>query len=536
MTPKDSLALMSDVDPWVWAVINKIKLQAGTFGKAGHEYLIEPMQSTARVKVKMKGAQMGFSEGEILDALHGMIKGKYSKGILYLFPTATDVSEFSKARFGPLINDNPAAIGKYVFSTDATNIKRIGTGMLYLRGARVTQRIGGIKPESSKLRSIPVDKIVCDERDLMPDEMVAMALERMAHSKVKEESYLSTPTIPDYGIDKIWQDSDQRMWFIKCSACGKHTCLELEFPECIIRKRSGDRYYRACHYCGGEIYPKDGHWQAQAESDIAGWRISQLNSIFVEPGNIIKAYEHPEEHHTTLQEVYNSKLALPYIAAEDRLSHQSVYSCCGLEPQAMDSFGPCAMGVDVGKMLHIVIGAKITAKQYKPIKIVAVPSWNDVHDLAKKFNVKCAVIDKYPEIHKAREFQAQESYSIFLCEYSEHLSTGHHWNLDKKDVTVNRTEVCDETHNLVKKPGMLLLPRMSLRIKEYAVQMCNVAKILQTDPLTGASTYRYIKLGHDHYRHATNYFYLAAQRIGLLSADSSEVRQELAEMEYAVSG
>lgn len=518
-------------DSWVWAYENKIKLQAGVWLKKGHEYLIEPMQSTARVKIKIKGAQMGFSEGEILDVLHGLRYNKYQKGVLYLFPTANDVSEFSKARFSPLIDSNPRAIGQYVHNTDAANIKQIGTGMLYLRGARVTQRIGGIKPESSKLRSIPVDKIVCDERDLMPDEMVAMALERMSHSDVKEESYLSTPTIPDYGIDRLWQDSDQRLWYIKCGACGKHTCLEQEFPECI----KGNM--RVCRHCEAEIHPKDGHWEPQAKSEAAGWRISQLNSMYIEPEVIVKAYERPEDYKTTRQEVYNSKLALPYIAAENRLTRQQVLACCGIEMPLTKHPGPCAMGVDVGKNLHVVIGGKIAPDQYKALKIIDVGSWNDVHDLADKFNVATCVIDMYPEIHKAREFQEQEPYEIFLCDYSEYLSTGYQWNLQKGIVTANRTELMDETHTLVTKPIMLTLPRLSDKIKEYAVQMCNTAKVLETDPESGASIYRYRKLGLDHFRHATGYFYLAAKRVGVLSDTyGHSPRQEFAEMESSILG
>lgn len=531
MTPIEAIQAMMAADPWAWAHASKIKLQAGVFLKKGHEYLIGPMQSTARVKVKIKGAQMGFSECEILDSLHGMIHGKYPKGILYLFPTANDVSEFSKARFGPLIDSNPGVIGQHVRSTDAANIKRIGSGMLYLRGARVTQKVGGIKPESSKLRSIPVDKLVCDERDLMPDEMIAMALERMSHSEVKEESYLSTPTIPDYGIDKLWQASDQRLWFIKCNSCSKHTCLELEFPECIKSDQ------RVCRHCGSEIHPRDGHWEAQEQSDVAGWRISQLNSMYVNCGDILKAYEIPGDYNTTTQEVYNSKLALPYIAAENRLTWQQVLACCGIETPLTGHCGPCAMGVDVGKNLHIVIGGKISLDQYKILKVIDVGSWNDVHDLADKFNVQVCVIDMYPEIHKAREFQKQESYEIFLCDYSEYLSTGVQWNLNKQTVTVNRTEIMDEVHTFVTKPSMLTLPRLSGKIKEYAVQMCNTAKILETDPETGASLYRYRKLGIDHFRHATNYFYLAARRVGILKDTYGQVaRQEYAETEASILG
>ena len=94
------------VNAWYWAYFNKIKLQAGVFELKGHEYLIGPMTSKAHKKVTKKGAQMGFTEGEVICDIHGMIVGTYLKGVLYLFPTDDDVSEFSKSRFKPLIQNN----------------------------------------------------------------------------------------------------------------------------------------------------------------------------------------------------------------------------------------------------------------------------------------------------------------------------------------------------------------------------------------------------------------------------------------------
>ena len=130
-------------------------------------------------------------------------------------------------------------LSKFVQDTDAQTIKRIGKSMLYMRGARSTAKVGGMKRSASALKSIPVDRVVFDERDEMADDMVDLALERMSHSSIKEEVHLSTPTIPDYGVDKLFQQSDQRHWFIKCPKCGGDTCLELEFPGCLEETSDG---------------------------------------------------------------------------------------------------------------------------------------------------------------------------------------------------------------------------------------------------------------------------------------------------------
>ena len=497
---------LSDNDPWLWAHYNNIRLQSGPFTPIGHEYQVEPMQSTSKKMVAMKGAQLGWTQLEIIRVLHGQIHGLYPSGVLYLFPTSDDVSDFAKSRFNPLIADNPGSIGQYIQSTDSTNIKRIGTGMLYLRGARSTQKVEGIKKDASKLRSIPVDKDVFDEVDLMDPDMVQMALERFSHSEVQEESYLSTPTIPDFGIDKLYQASDRRIWVIECQTCGRECCLELDFPECV--KYDHKRAYRACVKCGEEIYPSDGRWIAQSpNADYAGYWISQLNSIYVDPGKILNLFNDPPNGN--LQEVYNSKLGMAYIDAQNRLTRQDVYACCGSDGIARESKRSCSMGADIGKVIHVVIGYP-DGNKYRVLYVGRVGEFSDLHDLAIKYNVQCAVVDMEPETRKARDFQAAEKYKVYLCDYAENMKVGKKQDDQTGVVVVRRTEICDSTHNLFAKQ-IITLPRRSPEIEEYALEVSNIAKVLEEDQISGSKKYTYRKLGADHYRHATNYFWLACQ-------------------------
>ena len=135
------LEQIASVDCGYWAVINKIKLQSGIFNFKTREYQMEPMASTVRRMCYMKATQLGFTEMEVLRSLHGLIHGRYPRGIGYYFPTNDDVQEFGKSRFNPLIQSNRNAIGKYVKtvgkkSTDTASLKKIGDGWLFLRGAR----------------------------------------------------------------------------------------------------------------------------------------------------------------------------------------------------------------------------------------------------------------------------------------------------------------------------------------------------------------------------------------------------------------
>lgn len=517
--------MLCDVDPWFWAIKKKVQLQGGEYSCKGHTWQAGPMQSQARHRVIRKGAQLGFTECEVLRSLHGLIHKQYKKGVLYLFPTSDDVSDFSKARFGPLIQSNPAAIGRYVRSTDSTNIKQIGTGMLYLRGARLTANIEGMKKDSPKLRSVPVDKLVLDERDLMSDAAILMAKERLSHSHVKEVVEFSTPTVPGFGIDLSYHESTQHLWMINCEHCSHDTCLEAEFPECVADGK------RVCVHCGKEIFPHKGQWVAQyPDRDIEGFWLSQLNSLYIEPGEILRLYHDPPQGN--LQEIYNSKLGMAYIDAEDELTRQDVMACCGLDPMVTRHKGPCAMGIDVGKVLHVVIGCKIAPKRFGILRVVELSTFSEVHDIARKYNIKSCVIDALPETRTVRSFQGSELYEIFLCYYKESQATGPAFNLNTGIVQVNRTEICDQTHHLMTESGKCQLPRYNQGLEEYVKQMASMFKREEVHEKTGQRVFRYHSRGPDHYRHATNYFYLAAQRVGEIRDQS--IRQQVAEMDYQI--
>jgi len=508
------MRLAQEIDCFTWVTQNKLNLGHSEWQLAGHEYQVGWLQEPAREQCFIKGAQIGATECLVLRTLHGMIHGRYRSGSLYLFPTRDDVRDFSKARFDPLIDVNPF-IGAFVQNTDAQNIKQIGRGFLYLRGARSTKNVQGSKKSSSQLKSIPVDRVIFDEMDEIEPEMVELAKERVSHSKVQELVYLGTPTIPDYGIDAKYQVSDQRVWMIKCEHCGKETCLDLEFPASLMRTPSGG-VYRCCIHCKKEIHPANGRWVAQyPDRDLVGWWISQLNSVYVDPKLILDLYEDPPNG--DLSEVMNSKLGRAYIPAENRLHPNEVYACCGNDIVSAKDEGPTCMGVDVGRVLHVVIAQRTTKNALKVIKMARVDSFEDLHDLARDFGVKSAVIDLRPEQRKVREFQKAENYQVFACEYVETRAGMTHWDEKDKVIKCNRTEICDATHELVVESGRLELPRRCQEVDQFVKEMCNIAKTLEEDKVSGSRVYRYKKLGADHYRHAMNYCLLASERVGVLS-------------------
>lgn len=172
----------------------------------------------------MKAAQMGCTTRAMLKVLHAA-RFRAMRGILVLFPSRTDVLDYSRSRISPLIQDNPESVGQWVRDTDSMGLKQIWDCWVYFRGMQST--VG--------LRSIPVDLIVFEEMDLAPQTSIDKAMERMSHSEFREVLMLSNPTLPDYGIDKAFQETDQRHWLLKCLSCGHYSDLLETFPGCLVR-------------------------------------------------------------------------------------------------------------------------------------------------------------------------------------------------------------------------------------------------------------------------------------------------------------
>jgi hypothetical protein len=481
-----------------WVTRSNIILDGRPFTFERHEYLKEPYFEDHQDVTEMKAAQLGLTSKALLRALYGA-KFEGYRGILYLFPGKSDITDFAKGRVDPLIADNPETIGKMIRDTDNSGIKRILNTFLYLRGMR--SRVG--------LKSIPVDFIIFDELDEAPQNAIDMAMERMGHSEFRRTLKLSNPTLPDYGIDKAFQQTDQRYWMLKCPSCGHHTCLEDTFPACLIELADG-RVIRACEKCKAELNPSIGEWVAKKSDvkDKRGYHYSQLFSQFVDPKDILQQFRTTQN----LTDFYNLKIGIPWVEASHRISLEAVYALCGPHGMAEADPGPCSMGVDQGKDLHVVIGRSEPSRAGKIIHLGVYKEWEKLEGLMKAFNVYRCVIDGMPETQKARTFASKFPGKVFLNFYNEHQKGTYKWNEGDWTITCNRTESLDASQAQIlgaagdfAGSSRIILPRFSEMIEEFARHLHNVAKRLEEDEETGSKRYVYVKLGPDHFRHAFNY-------------------------------
>jgi hypothetical protein len=499
MTELATATTRSFSDPLAQWALRKIRLEGRPFRFEGHEYLRAIYDDTAPHVVLSKAAQVGGTTWGILRSIHACLTGL---NVMYFFPTRTDVIEFSKSRVGPLLAENPF-LAKAMTDTDTAGLKRIGDSYLYLRGMQST--VG--------MKSVPADMIVFDELDESTPEAKTLARERVAHSDYKRILELSNPSLPEYGIDEVYQASDQRHWTLKCPSCSAWTALEKEFPRKlgqevrIIQPREDGSFYRACPECDAELDLAAGEWVADfPDREIHGYRISQLFSSKVDPGEIL------HEYRTTrfAERFYNLKIGIPWADLERRLDVPSVLSLCRDLPSPSGPRAYFSMGVDTGRELYAVIlhhdfDAAIPTRL---VHLAVCRDFKDLDELMTHFDVWRCVIDGLPETHATRAFAQRHAGLVFLNFFNEAQRGAIRWDPSVPKVEVNRTEALDASREAVREKQFLIARDLPL-VNVFARHMAADAKILDEDEETGARRYRYIRTGEDHFSLAFTYAWMA---------------------------
>lgn len=511
------------VSPWAWAHFNQIQLHSGQWTSANHEYQVDLLNSNALIEYWKKGSQMGFTEVAIIWGSHGCLFGKFPVGLGVIFPTVDSVMKYSKERWGPMIALNYEALGRYI-SVDSVEQKKIGRSMINFRGAKSTHTIEDSKKSSVGAKQFRADALIFDEKDEMEPNMVSMFFKRLGHAEadnVKGRSYiraLSTPSIPGWGIERDYEDTTQHVWMIKCPTCNKETCLDLTFPDCLHQKSNGSVII-LCPGCRRtELNPRTGYWVAQYPGrDKVGRWISRLNTVYADLKMIMDCYQYPQKYEGGLQELYNSELARGYVASENKMEPEDVYQCCSWDALQASHKGPTAVGVDIGKYLHVTVGIRPNEESLKVIYMARVTDIKDVYEICQRFNAGCVILDLDPETRTVRRFQDALDIPVWLCDEQGTRKKPEGWDDAEMILSVNRTEACDMVVQKVRESGHIILPRRCDEVDIFARELSNICKVREEEKLTGSVKFKWKKLGDDHYFHSLLFCIYASDRVPVVT-------------------
>jgi hypothetical protein len=390
--------------------------------------------SQAPFNYAMKGAQLGVTEILINLAFYAL--DQLHRDVLYVLPTTKNSSDFSKSRFTPALKNSPYLASLFT-DINSIELKQAGSNTLYIRGSR----------GDSNLKSIPVSVLLMDEVDEFSQRAVALALERLSGALLKTVWGISTPTVPNYGIHKLYKDSTQEHFMFKCPCCSRQT--ELLWPDCveihgehISDPRCHDSFLK-CKECGGRLdhqakpdWLKTADWESTNHGSnpaVRGFAISQLYSFTVSPGEIAVAHFKGFGNEAENVEFHNSKLGLPYIGDGAQIVDADIDACiCNYTKNCDRPSGGerlITMGVDQGKWNYIEIAEWFIDKFSSDLNVAAkckVLYEFKVHEedrdrvldeLMREWQVQACVIDPDPSPMEARRFARRFPGFVWLCRF-----------------------------------------------------------------------------------------------------------------------
>lgn len=494
-----------------WARENR-NFKGKNFGFDGHEYLRELYsEENARnpYVVLEKAAQMGASEYAMTRLFWFLDRFPKTK-VIYFLPSERLVQDFSSDRIAPIVDDSPR-LSKIASGTQNVGLKHIGHSSLYLRG--MFHKAG--------VKSVDADFIIFDELDEAAPKNKQQAIERISHSRHGLVLELSTPTLPGYGIDLEWGNTDQRFWHVACG-CREGCILEDTFPECVVPV--GEGYVLRCPKCGKEglnpcepaIVGEYRGWipKVPEKREKRGYHLTQLFSTVIPLKNIMGLWHSGRDR----DEFYNSKLGMPFAGDRMPLTLDVLRACqveqYALEPKRESEADRIFMGVDQGLELHIWMTKLLPNGKRKLIwaERTKYSAGHDpfqrVNELIKKVKPNCVVMDAMPNIVPARAL-ADAHRNVYVCHYNETQKDAFKFDRDTKKVIAHRTDTIDEMVDDWLQQ-VYVIPSGNAEVDFSFSHFKSMAKVIETDEETGISRNVYIHVGPDHYAHAATYEWLAA--------------------------
>jgi len=451
---------------------------------------------------------------------------------LYVLPSKTpDASEFSAARFDPAI-ELSSHLTDMFSSVKNVGHKRAGPVNLYIRGSKV------------RLKSLPVAFIVFDELDEMKQENIPDAEERTSGHLHPQIWKISTPTLPNFGINALFEKSTQEHYTFKCPCCSRF--IELIWPDSIalVGEHQNDPRIKEshiiCSVCKGRLehknkthFLKNGVWQpyGNPKVDERGFYINQLYSIPIPPWKIVKTYFEGLIDKASEQRFFNSKLGLPHVVEGAQLSEHEINNtrCNRRKNDPIPEGTIITMGVDQGRWLYYEIAAWHFAKLGNDLNMSAecevlsegkIVDFNELDALMRQYQIQKCVIDAQPDRRMAYEFACKYWGHVVLCFYARGQQ-GRMITLDQDEnqhkITVDRTSWLDVALNRFQTNRISIPQDVSI---EYIEHLQNLIKHYRNDSF-GNPVAEYVNIGPDHLAHARCYNEIALPLAAALATNEN---------------
>ncbi len=449
-----------------WIIQNSMKSEKGVPIEFNtHRFLIDIYNDTSDDISIAKSAQVGGTIWATAASAHEV--GLEGRDAIYVFPTkGSIINDFVIPKVNPLIDKNPFI--KRLINLDNQKLKRLRENFLYYRGAFA---------ESDAI-SISADTIWSDEYDRSNINVVRTYRSRTENSKHPRYRTFSNPSAKGYGIDLLFNQSDQMHWFVRCPHCRHYYYFDWDPANAggiDPRAHTIDvlRKIFMCGKCGKEIPDfarQNGTWIAKYKSrERRGYWINQMMRSDRSAARLIQQWD---DNKYLPGYFYNFILGKAYTPADaliDRSLFQGVWT--GMQVPLNEVY----IGVDVGIVKHVVV---MTPEGV--VDLGTYEEWDSIEALFNTLNARCMVIDALPDITVPRKLAKKYPGRVFLAEFDYNSSRQKiaDFNPAKRKgfVKVQRTDIMDLLVNEMRGKTLLMhIPAEKLeRLIEHSIVMVRI--------------------------------------------------------------
>ncbi|MBN1567925.1 MAG: phage terminase large subunit family protein [Acidobacteria bacterium] len=252
--------------------------------------------------------------------------------ILVLQPRDADAKAFSKERIAPMIRDTPVLKNIFAESKGRTSNSTIEEKLF--RGGMLAITSAG-SPGNLARRAIRF--LFADEVDKYPPTAgsegnpISLARKRLATFRHRKKEILTcSPTLPGSEIDRAYEASDKREYYVPCPACGHMQSMMLKFYTQVrwdSKLSSREEQARSARYhcenpdCSAAWDDAArwkavelGEWRASRPfNGIAGFWISELYSPWKQLSEIVLDYLSKKDSAEDLKTFVNTSMAENWI-------------------------------------------------------------------------------------------------------------------------------------------------------------------------------------------------------------------------------
>lgn len=491
-----------------------------------HEFQEYIISDPSRENNVQKCSQVGVSEVSARMAL-ALVNVLNPYTVIYTLPTATFARVFTKTRLNPVI-EGSATMRANVHKTNHNNeVIQFGDSFIYIRGAA----------SSNAPISIPADHLIHDEVDFSDQETLEQYFSRLTHSKWRRISRLSTPTLPNFGINKHFMNSRRHYMFCKCSHCNhqfipdyyQHVKIpgytgELrDITKYLLTKIDWENAAIHCPNCGKipDLSVKFREMVCENPGDklvAAGFQVSPFDAPqIITASRLVEA----STKYDRIQDFVNFNLGLPMEDKEATLTQEDFKEAFIRVIPSMSC--QYVMGVDIGAMYHFKIGAVDPYGNVLCVHSEMVGmgrARQRYRELREQFRVICTVMDSLPHGETVMALQNEDpamyasvytkTKSVMAYEVVEREAVETEGKSFLRQVNVNRSKAFDAYMEALRSGQLKWLdgPLKDLIIEQH-MSMKRV-KVYEEESKEMAYSWQKSD-GNDHFHHAGLYMWVASK-------------------------